>query len=474
MGGGLGGGRWRNIEDGRNDGRRSGRRWRNIEDGRNDGRRSGRRWRNIEDGRNDGRRSGGGGVILRTGGRMGGGLGGGGVILRTGGTMGGGLGGGGVILRTGGTMGGGLGGGGVILRTGGTMGGLGGGGVILRTGGTMGGGLGGGGVILRTGGMMGGAMVWVWKTVRRFHFGTVCLGITFVASVVILANISNMHVQVHRSFLSFSRNNETLLNVCLDLRERMQVAIDGGDGLANETGALAPTVTLTTPMKEENLLTGETVTCDLSKFKKGLPVAGDEKLQNSQGACPEKPSTLFGRFSPSMMPMTMEEMVSMFPVVQKGGRYTPRWCKPTESIIIVIPFKYRCTHLHTLLPVLISMLIRQNVQFTIYVVEQISPGKFNKGLLFNAGYLEALKKNNFDCIILHDVDLIPVNDMNLYRCNKTGPIHFSPIISKFNFKELYNGLFGGVVGFTRDHFQKINGASNLFFGWGAEDDDLRN
>ncbi|KAH9502759.1 hypothetical protein Btru_069713, partial [Bulinus truncatus] len=140
-------------------------------------------------------------------------------------------------------------------------------------------------------------MVWVWKTVRRFHFGTVCLGITFVASVVILANISNMHVQVHRSFLSFSRNNETLLNVCLDLRERMQVAIDG-DGLANETGALGPvsstlpSVTLTTPMKEENLLTGETVTCDLSKFKKGLPVAGDEKLQSSQGACPEKPSTL--------------------------------------------------------------------------------------------------------------------------------------------------------------------------------------
>ena len=36
----------------------------------------------------------------------------------------------------------------------------------------------------------------------------------------------------------------------------------------------------------------------------------------------------------------------------------------------------------------------------------------------------------------------------------------------------YASLFGGVSAITKDHFKKVNGYSNLFYGWGGEDDEM--
>jgi hypothetical protein len=66
--------------------------------------------------------------------------------------------------------------------------------------------------------------------------------------------------------------------------------------------------------------------------------------------------------------------------------------------------------------------------------------KFNRAKLFNgindrelkktmlsAGFLEVNKMNfshAFDCFIFHDVDLVPENELNLYRCNPSYPKRF--------------------------------------------------
>lgn len=42
----------------------------------------------------------------------------------------------------------------------------------------------------------------------------------------------------------------------------------------------------------------------------------------------------------------------------------------------------------------------------------------------------------------------------------------------FRFHLPYLGLFGGVISISARQFKDINGMSNVYDGWGGEDDDL--
>ncbi|GFR85390.1 beta-1,4-galactosyltransferase 1 [Elysia marginata] len=162
-------------------------------------------------------------------------------------------------------------------------------------------------------------------------------------------------------------------------------------------------------------------------------------------ACQQSELSLKGRIkSPAYLSewplFTPQQMASMFPRLRDGGHYSPTSCRPYEKTAILIPYRDRWDHLHTMLPVLIPMLLRQQIDFTIYVIEQDSSTTYNKGVLFNAGFLEAVNADDYDCFVLHDVDMIPLDDRNIYKCLTSGPVHFSAGVDKFAYKYRFDSL----------------------------------
>lgn len=72
--------------------------------------------------------------------------------------------------------------------------------------------------------------------------------------------------------------------------------------------------------------------------------------------------------------------------------------------------------------------MKQEMEYKIIVVEQ-TPGRlFNRATLFNVGYVEAMKMQQWDNIVFHDVDLYPLDDRILYTCSKENPRHLSTFV----------------------------------------------
>uniref|UniRef100_A0A4W3IXE5 Beta-1,4-galactosyltransferase n=2 Tax=Callorhinchus milii TaxID=7868 RepID=A0A4W3IXE5_CALMI len=168
----------------------------------------------------------------------------------------------------------------------------------------------------------------------------------------------------------------------------------------------------------------------------------------------------------------MNKIARKNPYVGAGGRYTPPHCQAQYKTAILIPHRNREPHLRHLLYYLHPFLQRQQLQYAIYVIHQTGNGTFNRAKLLNVGVREALKDEDWDCLFLHDVDLIPENDNNLYVCNDQYPKHVSSAMNKFKYRLPYRMYFGGVSALTPEQYLKMNGFPNTYWGWGGEDDDI--
>ncbi|KAK3590896.1 hypothetical protein CHS0354_020873 [Potamilus streckersoni] len=189
--------------------------------------------------------------------------------------------------------------------------------------------------------------------------------------------------------------------------------------------------------------------------------------------CPERPPNLVGKMNIkptiTLQEVTNEESLRN---LSYGGRYAPPYCQAREKTAIIIPYRDRKEHLDILVRHLHTVLQRQQLEYGIYVVEMALPTQFNRGLLVNAGFRTARGISNYTCYVIHDVDSLMTDDRNLYRCG-SQPIHFMTGSTKYKNNGIpYYDFHGGVVGFTPEQYLKVNGFSNLYFGWGSEDDDL--
>lgn len=138
-----------------------------------------------------------------------------------------------------------------------------------------------------------------------------------------------------------------------------------------------------------------------------------------------------------------------------------------KKLCIVVPYRDREEHLNKFIPYMEKyMETYEDADYEIVIVEQADKKPFNRAKLLNIGYLE---NRGFDYFIFHDVDMLPEDSDYDYE---EKPTHLSSMVEQFDYRLPYDGYFGGVTLFDKESFEQINGYSNEYWGWGAEDDDV--
>lgn len=144
----------------------------------------------------------------------------------------------------------------------------------------------------------------------------------------------------------------------------------------------------------------------------------------------------------------------------------------TDAVVIVVPFRdlgdgVREAQLRTFLDAMHD--------FRVVVVEQSNDGaKFNRGSLLNVGSRLVGDASATVTLIFHDVDLVPSDRLKaMYRERPAAPgkvVHYGASFTRYPSPS----YLGGCIAVNGLDFQeKLNGFSNLFWGWGGEDDDFR-
>lgn len=206
----------------------------------------------------------------------------------------------------------------------------------------------------------------------------------------------------------------------------------------------------------------------------GVPqdVISDGNQSNILGnnLCPLIPPNLVGYIGIKRNVPSLRAVEEEFPDVRMGGFFQPKECTSRHRVAILIPYRNRAEHLKVFIYNLHRLLAHQQIDYGVFVIEQGDKLDFNRAKLLNVGFRESTMIHDYQCFVFHDVDLVPVDDRNVYTCPE-HPRHMSVRIDNRSGVP-YQMMFGGVSAVNKDHMLRVNGFSNLYWGWGAEDDDM--
>lgn len=194
-------------------------------------------------------------------------------------------------------------------------------------------------------------------------------------------------------------------------------------------------------------------------------------LAATRKLCQEEPEHLIGLVPVATVVPEFKLLEPAFLHVKPGGRWWPSHCLARHRVAIIVPYRDRLRNLRVFLHHMHQFLRKQELDYGIYIIEQSGDGDFNRAKLLNVGYEVSKTMHDYNCFIFHDVDLIPENDQSIYACQE-NPYHISRCLDIYEYKPSYPTIFGGVSALSQEHMEKVNGFSNVFWGWGGEDDDM--
>lgn len=197
---------------------------------------------------------------------------------------------------------------------------------------------------------------------------------------------------------------------------------------------------------------------NLKKFNYETSIkTSTDLITKEKKMCPMIPANLVGRIQVNETILSIEEIEQTYSSHKSyeniNGHFRPKYCLPHSKVAIIIPYRNRLDHLKVFLNNMHKFLQKQLIEYTIYVIEEVPLLPFNRALLMNIGYSEAIQENDFSCFIFHDVDLLPLDDRNFYFC-PIFPRHMSVNINTFDFVLPYKEILGGVTAINRVHFEK--------------------